>query len=302
MDRTGPVVIALDGSPHSDQTLRWGVTEATLRAAPVLLARVYREPHELVAWSWYPLHGEELGLDTEVKQYLADLLERVTARNPYLTIGTRMPAGPEVPELRRLSERAQLLVVGASGRAGRSRIGAVSGHLAAHARCPVAVVRGEDSDARLPGAPVVVGVDGSATSVSAAQAAAREATMRAVALVVVHARPTIANPSGRGMPTLTPLAVGRVDENDPTHKAAADVTAARRARHPNLDVRLDLVDDDPVHALVAASRAAQLVVVGSRGFGAFRGMLLGAVSNEVVREAMPTVLVLHGGDSDQATA
>ena len=57
-----------------------------------------------------------------------------------------------------------------------------------------------------------------------------------------------------------------------------------------------------MHALVAASRTAQLLVVGSRGFGAFRGMLLGAVSNEVVREAMPTVLVLHGGDSDQVTA
>ncbi|WP_407342584.1 universal stress protein [Pengzhenrongella phosphoraccumulans] len=298
----GPVVIALDGSLHSAQTLRWGIAEATMRGAPVVLARVYREPRELVEWSWYPLLGEDLGLDTEVKRYLADLHHQVGARNPGLTVETRVLSGPEVPELRRLSEQAQLLVVGAHGRSSRRRIGSTSVHLAAHARCPVAVVRGEDSDARLPGAPVVVGVDGSATSVSAAQAAAREATMRAVALVVVHARPTIANPSGRGMPTLTPLAVGRVDENDPTHKAAADVTAALRARHPNLDVRLDLVDDDPVHALVAASRAAQLVVVGSRGFGAFRGMLLGAVSNEVVREAMPTVLVLHGGDSDQATA
>jgi nucleotide-binding universal stress UspA family protein len=298
----GPVVIALDGSLHSAQTLRWGIAEATMRGASVVLARVYREPRELVEWSWYPLLGEDLGLDTEVKLYLADLHHQVGARNPGLTVETRVLSGPEVSELRRLSEQAQLLVVGAHGHSSRRRIGSTSVHLAAHARCPVAVVRGEDSDARLPGAPVVVGVDGSATSVAAAQAAAREATMRAVALVVVHARPTISNPSGRGMPALPPLGAGRVDENDPTHKAAADVTAALRARNPNLDVRLDLVDDDPVHALVAASRAAQLVVVGSRGFGAFRGMLLGAVSNEVVREAMPTVLVLHGGDSDQVTA
>lgn len=295
----GPVVIALDGSLHSDQTLRWGVAEATMREAPVLLTRVYREPRELVEWSWYPLLGTDLGLDSEVERYLADQFDRVSARNPHLTVETRVLSGSEVPAIRQLSERAQLLVIGARGHASRLRIGSISGHLAAHARCPVAVVRGEDHDARLPGAPVVVGIDGSPASIAAADAAAVEAMMRGVALVVVHARPTIANPNGRGMPALPPLAASRVDKDDPTHKMAADLTALLRARHPNLDVRLDLVDDDPVHALIGASRGAQLLVVGSRGFGAFRGMLLGAVSNEVVRDALPTVLVLHGAELDR---
>ncbi|RYV52696.1 universal stress protein [Pengzhenrongella frigida] len=289
----GPLVIALDGSLHSAQTVHWGLTEAVLRDAPVLLTRVYREPRELLEWSWYPLLGEDLGLDTEVQQYLAEQLERARARFPALTIDVRVLSGPEVPELRRLSEDAQLLVIGARGHAGRRRVGSVSGHLAAQGRCPVAVVRGPDDESRLHAAPVVVGVDGSQSSLTAAHTAAREASLRAVPLVVVHARPTIANPNGRGMPALPPLAAGRVDENDPTHRAAQDMAAVLRAMYPTLDVRLELLDDDPVHALVAASRDAQLVVVGSRGLGAFRGMLLGAVSNEVVRDAESTVLVLH---------
>jgi nucleotide-binding universal stress UspA family protein len=60
-------------------------------------------------------------------------------------------------------------------------------------------------------------------------------------------------------------------------------------------VELVLCDDDPVPTLLAESRAAQLVVVGSRGLGVFRGMLLGAVSAEVVRSSSCSVLVLRDG-------
>lgn len=293
----GPVVIALDGSLHSAQTLRWGLAEAALRDAPVLLVRVYRPPRELLEWSWYPLVGEDLSRDTEVKQYLADQLERARARHPALSIDVRVLSGPEVPELRRLSEQAQLVVIGARGHAGRRRIGSVSGHLAAQGRCPIAVVRSQDAESRRAGAPVVVGVDGSASSLAAAHTAAGEASLRGVPLSVVHARPSIANPNGRGMPALPPLADSRVDATDPTHRAAQDMVAVLRSAHPGQEVRLRLVDDDPVHALVEASRDAQLLVVGSRGLGAFRGMLLGAVSNEVVRDAESTVLVRHGGET-----
>ena len=54
-----------------------------------------------------------------------------------------------------------------------------------------------------------------------------------------------------------------------------------------------VVDDDPAHALAHVARGASLLVVGSRGMGAFRGMLLGAVSNEAVRSAPGTVMVVH---------
>jgi nucleotide-binding universal stress UspA family protein len=196
--------------------------------------------------------------------------------------------GPEVPELRALSEEAQLLVVGARGSTGRSRVGRVSAHLAAHARCPIAVVRDVVDD---PTAPVVVGVDGSPSSMVAAQLAAREAVLRDIPLVVVHARPTAAAPYGSEGLLLPPLSTA--DEDDPTHLAARAVATQLREEYTGLDVRIDLVDDQPAHALVQMSHGAALVVVGSRGMGAFRGMLLGSVSNEVVRDADATVMVVH---------
>jgi nucleotide-binding universal stress UspA family protein len=143
-----------------------------------------------------------------------------------------------------------------------------------------------------------VGVDGSPASLGAARTAAREASLRGSPLVVVHARPTIADQFGRGMPALLPPDPGgRVGESDPTHRAAQDVADELRGRYPRLEVRVDLVDDDPVHALVARSRGADLLVLGSRGLGAFRGMLLGSVSNEVVRGATCTVLVMHDDEA-----
>ena len=283
----GPVVIALDGSSHSAQTLRWGLDEAARRDADVLLVRVYREPREVVEWSWYPLLAEDLGLDTEAKEYLAAQLISARASHPALTIGTTLLCGPEVPELRRESENARLLVLGTTALAGHPRLGSVSGHLAAHARCPVVLVRGDGERAT---GPVVVGIDGSPASLGAARAAAHEASLRDVPVIVVHAR--AADEHG-GMPALAPMAEGAIDQNDPTHRAAQDVVDLLRSDFPGLDVRLALVNDNPVHALVRAAHDAQLLVVGSRGRGAFRGMLLGSVSNEVVRDATTTVLVMH---------
>ncbi|WP_298460845.1 universal stress protein [uncultured Cellulomonas sp.] len=288
MRHNGPVVIAVDGGTHSAETIQWGLAEAELRGAEAVLARTYQEPREIAQWSWYPVL-DDLRFDTEAKEYLAEQLDLARQDHPDLTISTRLLHGPEVPELRTLSEEAQLLVVGARGHAGRSRLGRVSAHLAAHSQCPVTIVREVKDDAS---APVVVGVDGSPSSVVAAQVAAREALLRDLPLVVAHARPTLLAPYGGEGLGLPPLATS--DENDPTHRAARQVADQLRAEYPGLDVRVDLVDDDAVHALVEMSHGAALMVVGSRGMGAFRGMLLGAVSNEVVRGADTTVLVVHG--------
>jgi nucleotide-binding universal stress UspA family protein len=296
MRADGPVVIALDGSPHSEHTLEWGLHEASLRSADVLLTRAWNDPRDLVEWSWYPLVDTEL--DAEATAYLTEQRAVAADRYPDLTITTRAVRGGEVPALRELSESAQLLVVGARGRAGRVRMGSISAHLAAHSRCDVAVVRGDETSAPAAGSPVVVGVDGSRASLAAAEAAAREASMRSAPLLVVHARPTISDPYGRGMPALSPKAATEVDVNDPTHRAAQAVAARLRTEHPGLEVRITLLDDDPAHALVAASTDAALVAVGSRGLGAFRGMLLGSVSADVVRNAASTVLVLHDGLPD----
>ena len=288
MRTDGPVVVALDGSASSPHTLEWGVTEAVRRGADVLLVRTLDDSWQVTAWSWYPVVGG-MDIDADVSQYLDDQRERVAQRHPGVRVETRVLHGQTVPSLRQLSADARLLVVGAGARTGRSRTGSTGAHVAAHARCPVAVVRQDLEHPLTPEAPVVVGVDGSSASLAAAHVSAREAWMRGRPLTVVHARPTIPDPFGRG--SVPPLATD--DENDPTHKAARVVVESLRDENEGLVVDLALVDDDPADALVALARGAALLVVGSRGLGGFRGMLLGSVSSAVVREATCPVLVVH---------
>lgn len=61
-----------------------------------------------------------------------------------------------------------------------------------------------------------------------------------------------------------------------------------------LEVERVLIPGSPAEQLVAASDEASLLVVGSRGIGSFRGMLLGSVSMHCVQQAhCPVVVVRH---------
>jgi nucleotide-binding universal stress UspA family protein len=292
MRTDGPVVICLDGSPRSERTLAWGLHEAERLGAPVVLARAWQEPDEFAMRGWFPTLPPS-DLDGEARDYLDAVRLREAARRPQLHVTTSLRHGPVVPELRALSRDARLLVVGPGP---RRRPGHVALHLAAHAQCPVAVVRddGETTRGAASGLarPVVVGVDGSPCSLEAARRAAQAAVARGARLRVVHARPTVAAPYGTGaVPSVA-------DDADPAHAATRTLAESLRADHPGLEVETVLVDDDPAHAVIDAAEHAQLVVLGSRGLGAFRGMLLGSVSHEVVRDAPCSVLVLHDSGQD----
>jgi nucleotide-binding universal stress UspA family protein len=289
----GPVVIALDGSPQSPQTLDWGLAEAGLRGAPVVLARACPRLHDLV----HPAAGSGFTAtepDLDVRQYLELSLERARHSSPELRVEARLLHAPEAVVIRDLSETAQLLVVGHRGTGPRRRkLGPVSAYLAAHAACPVAVVRSPQPTDRA--GPVVVGVDGAArASVAAARVAAREAALRGVALVVVHARQTT-------VPDVVDERLLRqATDADRAYRSAQRIAGRLRRAHPGLEVRLHLPDDDPAHGLLKAARDAQLLVVGSRGVGASPGMLLGPVTVAALREPTVTVLVVHRTEATPA--
>ena len=282
MTENRPVVIALDGGLHSGTTLDWGLAEADWRGADVVLARTWTEPVEATAWGWYPMTGE-WSFAEETARYLEALQERASGELPGRTVTALPLYGPAVPALRDAAADAQLLVVGASPVAHGGRLGRVAAHLATHASVPVAVVREPEPS---PAAPVVVGVDGSSASFCAARTAAREALVRRVPLLLLHARRTVPDPYGTHAVAPAPLA-----PDDPLHVAADALADELRAEHPGLTVEVEIVEDDPAHALVERSHGARMVVVGSRGLGAFRGMLLGSVSQDVLRRAECTVLV-----------
>jgi len=60
------------------------------------------------------------------------------------------------------------------------------------------------------------------------------------------------------------------------------------------------VNDLPARALLTAADGASMLVVGSRGLGGFKGLLLGSVSQQVAHHALCPVLIVPGVSSDEA--
>lgn len=65
-----------------------------------------------------------------------------------------------------------------------------------------------------------------------------------------------------------------------------------QARWPDVRVERVVVRDNPVHVLLDHARAAQLVVIGSRGRGGFRGLLPGSTSQALIHHATCPVAVV----------
>ena len=84
-----------------------------------------------------------------------------------------------------------------------------------------------------------------------------------------------------------------------TSTLQADVSAWSE-KYPEVDVREVLVHAIPAEALVGLSRGAALLVVGSRGRGGFRSLLLGSVGHAVLHHATCPVAVVHPLHQPQA--
>lgn len=287
----GPVVIALDGSPHSAAVLAFGVEEALRLGAPVVLARAPLAPHRSSAWAFACWPGAMAAYlpDDDTAEHLAQARSELRLLHPGLSVTTRLVRGPMLASLCALSHDARLLVVGARARWGGPGPGSVSAHLVRYAHCPVAVVPAQGAAAPDVWTPVVVGVDGSPASVAAARTAASAAVRRGVPLLLAHAHPSTSDaprPRRGAAPRLA-------DPDDPAHDGARAVATLIRAEQPGLEVRLTLMEDLPARSLVELGRDAALLVVGCRGLGPVRGALLGAVSRAVLRHASCPVLVLR---------
>jgi nucleotide-binding universal stress UspA family protein len=71
--------------------------------------------------------------------------------------------------------------------------------------------------------------------------------------------------------------------------------AASLAEYPDVEVTLETPHGPPGRELLKASEDARIVVVGTRGAGGFKGLLMGSVSNQVVEHAACDVLVVRRG-------
>ncbi|WP_142149179.1 universal stress protein [Streptomyces sp. SLBN-31] len=139
--------------------------------------------------------------------------------------------------------------------------------------------------------PVVVGVDGSASSLAAVETAAREAAWRGVGLRLVHAVGWPPLPLRRGRSAWNPDAAG-VRERVDGMLTEAEQRARRIA--PHVRTVTDSVLGEPVMVLEIVSRHASLLVVGNRGLSRLGSLLLGSTAAHLAAHARRPLLVVRG--------
>ncbi|HEX9039608.1 MAG TPA: universal stress protein [Trebonia sp.] len=138
---------------------------------------------------------------------------------------------------------------------------------------------------------IIVGVDGSRHSRRALEWAVSEAATRRVPLTVLTVHQAVAGYWGgpvlySGDPALTEQARKEVQKE--TDEVLGEFAAG--SRPPSVTVRA--VTGLPAEELLNASEDADLLVVGARGAGGFKRLLLGSVSTHVTHHAHCPVVVV----------
>ncbi len=290
-ERVREVVVGVDGSEEARRALAWGLREAGLRG---VAARV------VTVWT-----GSPPSAAAEGPRAAADLEREVEARVRADAVGaaratdaatvrfeTEVRYGHPARSLIEAAGADGLLVIGSRGSGGlRGQLfGSVSQQCAQYATGPVVVVRGDHPvEGAAPAGRVVVGVDGSPDSVTAARFAAVEARSRGAELHVVHAWSDTVSGYG-GPPWAVPVA---------TLQEEAASALRRSVRDAGLDggtgprVRAEAVEGVDWDVLLDVAEGADLLVVGSRGRSGWAALLLGSVALHCVTAAPCPVAVVR---------
>jgi nucleotide-binding universal stress UspA family protein len=313
------IIVGLDDSPSSKAALEWAAQHAKTTGA------MLRAVHALDGPTGFgsggippPVHPIEvttttlmgLPLDELQDSYRTPLIEIFKAVTPNPDWVLEFASGYAGEILARMSQDAQLLVVGTREHVGWGRllVGSVSHYCLSHARCPVVAVPApapettasagvqtdsaeqEEPEVETPHSPLIVaGVDGSAESLAAVRYAAAAAEMRRCDLLVVHAFPP-------PPPLLSPrdiVAVLSASRRDGEKLMAA--AAAQLAIPPKVHIHTLAEPGDATSVLAGAARWADMLVLGRDRVSWGERILFGAVTSQVARRIKAPLVVVPRG-------
>jgi nucleotide-binding universal stress UspA family protein len=281
-----PVVVGVDGSPSALRAVRWAAREAARRGVTLRLVHVchiepVRHPRQISPPQEYRAAILEQG-----QHFLAEARETARAAVPELTVTTDLHTGNIADTLVTESMHATLLVLGSRGLGGFGSLllGSVAVALSAHGHCPIVVTHAPAQDG-----PIVVGVDGSELSDAAVAFAFQTAAARNLPVLAVHTYDVVV--AGSWTAQLTSLDWDQLHAQEETQ--LTERIAPWREKFPEVEARTVVVRGRPAQALLEQATDAQLIVVGSRGRGAFTGLGLGSVSQTVLHHAQCPVAVVR---------
>lgn len=276
--KTKPIAVATNDSEQSRAAVNWAARRAENNKLPLTILHVVDDRWLAEPSPWIK------GLEEAGDRLLQAVATRAREAFP-ISINTQLLTGSVGRSLGKYSGKASMLVMGSgSGHLGGSLADRAL-QVAATSKCPVAVVGPQDLDGRRG---IVVGVDGSEEASQAVAFAAAEADRESQELTVVYAidRPDRPEDAGLTPGNLADL----ITEEERT--VLSETVAGLGEDYPDLKVHQVLVTDkSPVTSLVEAAAEAQMLVVGSRGRGGIKRLLLGSTAHGVLKHLpCPTVI------------
>ncbi|MEV7778418.1 universal stress protein [Kitasatospora sp. NPDC088351] len=137
------IVVGVDGSPASEQALRWAIDYARLTGGTVNAVAAWEYP-AFYGWAGLSVPPAE-GFNPQdlAGQTLSETVAKVVGDDPAVHVSEAVVPGNAAQALLEAADGAALVVVGSRGLGGFSGalLGSVSRHLTEHAPCPVVVVR-----------------------------------------------------------------------------------------------------------------------------------------------------------------
>jgi nucleotide-binding universal stress UspA family protein len=295
-----PVVAAFDAAAGVREPVEFGIAASEVTGAPLIVA-VVREGGPLTRHVVGELdEGDE---ERSLKHLRLDLERRRLANVEIRTFEDRTPARGLARALDEL--QPALIVLGSSKRSalGSVFVGTTAERVIHASSCPVAVV--PQGYVRPEGGVKVIGAAYSSSeegreALHAAASLARSGGARVKAI-------TVLDPDHAGEQSSSMLA----GQHHDTSSSEGEAARGRLAHEAELrdavaklgvETEMDVLVGDPADGIVAASQTVDLLIMGSRGLGPKRAVLLGSVSRKVAERSACPVVILPRGTSEKTEA
>lgn len=279
------VVVGLGGS-GGWHALSWATDEVAVTGSRLLLCHAYPPGSALAeSRSTTPIAHLEL-VDPPLARAIATARTRLGGDRVTL----RLRPGRPGPLLVEAAAEADLVVVGQPGGRSHGGWGSTTHYVAAHAPCPVVVVRPVAGAARAPFAGhVVIGVDGPAAE-RALEFGFGYADAHRRPVAAVHVTPMRAEDFWFDEATLSTHLTAEPTGLD----LLSELVEPWLRKYPHVPVKRAVYAGAALPGLVRAAEGAGLLVVGDHGRGAAARALLGSVSHTVIDRAGCSVALVRG--------